>query len=145
MYNGKSFYFSYGWLMKNVSLVLLLLVALAIPSVAQTQSNTTKSIRAEAYLHFAKARLAAEQGQLADAITEYKKALELDANNSQIYSEMAETYLRAQQVRNAVTAAQSAVKADPDNVDGHKILASVYASMLSDANANTPVTEQMVN
>src|SRR5215467_16295063 len=114
--------------MKKVFMVLLV-VALAVPSFAQTQS---KSTRGEAYLHFSKARLAAEQGQFNDAINEYKKAQELDPNNSAIYSEMADTYLRDQRDRDAVTATQSAIKIDPDNIDAHKILASVYTSMLGD-------------
>src|SRR5438093_9035515 len=123
--------------MKKVSL-LLLAMALAIPSSGFAQ---TKSTRGEAYLHFSKARMLAEQGQVNEAINEYKKALELDPNNAAIYSEMAETYLRAQRVRDAVAAAQSAVKADPNNIDGHKILASVYTSMIGDSNPRQPISE----
>ncbi len=125
--------------MKKVLLVLLV-VAITVPSYAQT-----KSPRAEAYLHFSKARIAAESGQLTEAINEYKKALELDPNSSLIYSEMADTYLRSQRVRDAVDAAQKAVKADPENVDAHKILASVYTNMIGDSNASAPVTEDTVN
>src|SRR4051812_17584406 len=114
MYNEPSLDLSNGWLMKNPLLVLLLVVAFALPSFAQTPSNSTKSTRGEAYLHFAKARLLAEEArklaeqrqpnttQLNQAIDEYKKALELDPNNSLIYSEMAETYLEAQRVQSAV-------------------------------------------
>src|SRR5262245_7389284 len=141
MYNDRSVYFSDGWLMKKVSMVLLLMLAVTIPSFPQA----TKSNRTEAYFHFSRARMLAEQGQLTDAINEYKKALELDANNSLIYSEMAETYLRGQRVREAVDSAQKAIKADPDNVDAHKILASVYTSLISDSSANAPIAEETVN
>jgi len=130
--------------MKKVLLVLLV-VAIALPSFSQTRPNGTKSNRGEAYLHFTKARMLAEQGQLNDAVNEYKKALELDPNNSLIYSEMADTYLRAQRVRDAVGAAQSAIKADPNNIDAHKILASVYTSMLGDSNPNQPISEDTIN
>src|SRR5262245_44675828 len=124
MYNGRSVYFSDGWLMKKVSMVLLMMLAVTIPSFPQA----TKSNRTEAYFHFSKARMLAEQGQVNEAINEFKKALDLDPNNSLIYSEMAETYLRAPspRVREAVDAAQKAIKTDPDNADAHKILASVY-------------------
>src|SRR5215831_20605443 len=105
MYNEQSRDISNGWHMKKVFLVLLVM-ALAVPSFSQAQA---KSNRGEAYLHFAKARLAAEQGQFNDAISEYKKALDLDQNNASIYAEMADTYLRAQRVREAVSAAQSAI------------------------------------
>jgi tetratricopeptide (TPR) repeat protein len=130
--------------MKKVMLVLLL-VAFAVPSFPEAWQSPTKSARGEAYMHFTKARMAAEQGQLNEAITEYKKALELDPNNSSIYSEMAETYLQGQRVQLAVSSAQSAVKADPDNIDAHKILASVYTNMIGNANPNQPVTEDTVN
>jgi tetratricopeptide (TPR) repeat protein len=123
--------------MKNV-FVALLIVAFAVPSFSQT-----KSPRAEAYLHFSKARLAAEAGQLNEAIAEYKKALEFDPNNSDIYSEMADTYLRGQRVRDALDSAQKAVKANANNGDAHKILASIYTSMIGDN--NQPVTEDTVN
>src|SRR5262245_66052177 len=119
MYNGRSVYFSDGWLMKKVSMVLLML-AFTIPSFPQA----TKSNRTEAYFHFSKARMLAEQGQVNEAINEFKKALDLDPNNSLIYSEMAETYLRSPspRVREAVDAAQKAIKDDTDNADGHKLL-----------------------
>src|SRR5215475_2773405 len=140
MYNVKSLDFSNGWHMKKV-FVVLLVSALAVPSFSQAQ---TKSTRGEAYLHFAKARLAAEQGQFNDAITEYKKALDLDANNASIYAEMADTYLRAQRVREAVSAAQSVIKIDLNNIDAHKILASVYTSMLGDS-AGQPINQDTIN
>jgi tetratricopeptide (TPR) repeat protein len=126
--------------MKKLLLVLLV-IALAVPSLSFAQ---TKNARGESYLHFAKARLAAEQGQYNDAINEYKKALELDPGNSSIYSEMADTYLRAQRVQLAVAAAQSAIKADANNVDAHKILASVYTSMLGDTSGQ-PISQDTIN
>src|SRR4030095_12263172 len=104
--------------MKKVSMVLLLMLAFTIPSFPQA----TKSNRTEAYFHFYKARMLAAQGQVNDATTQSKKALDLDPKNSQIYSEMAETYLRAQspRIREAVDAAEKAVKADADHVDAHE-------------------------
>ncbi len=132
--------------MKKVFLVLPLVVVLVVPSVALPQANTPKSTRAEAYLHFARARMFSDDPtRLNEAIAEYKKALELDPNNSLIYSEMAETYMRGQRVRDAVDAAQKSVKADPDNVDAHKILAAIYTSLISESNSNQPVTEEQVN
>jgi len=131
--------------MKNPLLVLLVVVAFALPSFAQAPSTSAKSTRGEAYLHFTNARMLAEKGQLNEAINEYKKALELDPNNSLIYSEMAETYLQAQRVQLAVSTAQSAVKADPGNIDAHKILASVYTNLIGDSNPNQPATVDTVN
>src|SRR5580704_9388409 len=143
MYTVFSRDFSNGWLMKKVFSVLLLLVAFSASSFPQ--ANPTNSQRSEAYLHFTKARMLAEQGQVNDSIAEYKKALDLDPGNSEIYSGMAETYMRAQRVREAVDAAQKAVKADPNNIDAHKILASVYTTLIGDSNNNQPITEDTVN
>ena len=80
--------------MTKYLLVLLLVLALAVAAFAQGQTNA----RAEAYYHFSKGRLLDDQGQASQAIDEYKKALELDPNNSLIYSEMAESYLRNNRV-----------------------------------------------
>ncbi len=129
--------------MKKVFSALLLLVAFSASFFSQTTPTNTQ--RSEAYLHFTKARMLAEQGQVNDSIAEYKKALDLDPGNSEIYSGMAETYMRAQRVREAVDAAQKAVKADPDNIDAHKILASVYTTLIGDSNNNQPITEDTIN
>jgi tetratricopeptide (TPR) repeat protein len=132
--------------MKKVFLVPLLLVAFAIPSFSQTPKDSPKSGRGEAYLHFAKARMLADSGKVNDAIAEYKKALEGDPDNPAIFAEMADTYLRAQppRVREAVAAAQSAIKLDANNIDAHKILASIYTSMVGDSSGRA-ATEDTVN
>src|SRR5882762_6149401 len=98
--------------MTKYLLVLLLVSATAISGFAQTANK-----RAEAYYHFSKARLLDDQGQASQAIEEYKKALELDPNNSLIFSEMAESYMRNNRVREAVDTAEKAVRANPDNVE----------------------------
>ncbi len=76
-----------------------------------------------------------EQGQASQAIEEYKKALELDPNNSMIFSEMAESYMRNNRVREAVDTAEKAVRANPDNVEAHKLLSQIYVQLIGRANA----------
>src|SRR5215475_15623373 len=97
-------------------IVLLLTLAMAVPGFTQSQSA-----RSEAYYHFSKARLLDDQGQAGQAIDEYKKALELDPNNSLIYSEMAESYLRNSKPREAAETANKAIQIDPDNIEAHKL------------------------
>jgi tetratricopeptide (TPR) repeat protein len=129
--------------MKTRSLaLLLLLLAVATSGFAQqAQSNA----RAQAYYHFSKARLLDDQGQSNQAIDEFKKALELDPNNSLIYSEMAETYLKNNRIQLALDAAEKAVKADPDNIDAHRLLGSIYVQPIARANAQQPPSAETIN
>src|SRR5437763_6589198 len=101
---------------KNL-LILLLGPVFAITGFAQGQTNA----QAQAYYHFSKARLLDDQGQASQAIDEFKKALELDPNNSLIYSEMAESYLRNNRLADARDMAQKAVQIDPNNIEAHKL------------------------
>ena len=128
-------------LMNKYLLVLLLVPALAATGFAQGQTNA----RAQAYYHFSKGRLLDDQGQANQAIDEYKKALDIDPNNSLIYSEMAETYLRNNRAQNAVDAANKAIQLDRDNIEAHKLLSQVYLQIISRANAQQPPREDTVN
>jgi tetratricopeptide (TPR) repeat protein len=120
---------------------LLLVPAFAATSLAQGQTNA----RAQAYYHFSKGRLLDDQGQTNQAIDEYKKALELDPNNSLIYSEMAETYLRNNKQREAVDTATKAIQIDRDNIEAHKLLSSIYLQIIGRANAQQPPTVDTIN
>src|SRR5438067_4756550 len=104
--------------MNKFLVVLLLVPAVAITGFAQGQTNA----RAQAYYHFSKARLLDDEGQAPQAIDEYKKALDLDPNNSLIYSEMAESYLRNNRAREAADTATKAIQIDPNNIEAHKLL-----------------------
>src|SRR5260370_1820502 len=117
--------------MKKYLLVLLLALGFATTGFTQAKTNS----RLEAYYHFSKARLLDDAGQPGQAIDEFKKALELDPNNSLIYSEMAESYLRNNRLREAVDTAQKAIQADADNIEAHKLLTTVYLQVIRRANA----------
>jgi tetratricopeptide (TPR) repeat protein len=127
--------------MNKYLLVLLLVPALAVTALAQGQTNA----RAQAYYHFSRGRLLDDQGQSSQAIDEFKKALELDPNNSNIYSEMAESYLRNNRVREAVDNATKAIQLDRDNIEAHKLLSTIYLQMISRANAQQPPTPETIN
>src|SRR5439155_4714161 len=124
--------------------VLLLVLASATTCfghATQAQTNT----RSQAYYHFSRARILDEQGQAGQAIDEYKKALELDPNNSMIYSEMAESYLRNNRVREAVETAERAIRVDADNLEAHKLLSSIYIQLIGRANAQQPPSAETIN
>ena len=124
--------------------VLLLVLASATTCFGQaTQAQT--NTRSQAYYHFSRARILDEQGQAGQAIDEYKKALELDPNNSMIYSEMAESYLRNNRVREAVETAERAIRVDADNLEAHKLLSSIYIQLIGRANAQQPPSAETIN
>ncbi len=119
----------------------LLTTGVATAGFAQAKSTS----RNEAYYHFSKARMLDDQGQAAQAIEEYKKALDLDPNNSLIFSEMGESYLRNNRLREAVDVAQKAIQADRDNIEAHKILSTVYLQVIGRANAQQPPSTETIN
>src|SRR5436309_7966020 len=123
-------------------LLFVLLLSVATTGFSQT---TRANTRTQAYYHFSKARMLDEQGQANQAIDEYKKALELDPNNSLIFSEMAESYLRNNRLREAVDVAQKAIQADRDNVEAHKLLTTVYLQVIGRANAQQPPSAETIN
>ena len=122
-------------------LVLVLALAFATSGFAQAKADS----RTEAYYHFSKARLLDDQGEPGQAIDEFKKALELDPNNSEILSEMAESYLRNNRLREAVETAQKAIQVDRDNVEAHKLLTTVYLQVIGRANAQQPPSVETIN
>jgi len=127
--------------MNRYFLAMMLVLVFAANILAQGQTNT----RAQAYYHFSKARLLDEQGQANQAIDEYKKALELEPNNSLIYSEMAESYARNNKVREASETANKAIQIDADNIEAHKLLSTIYLQIIGRANAQQPPSVDTIN
>ena len=121
--------------------VLLLLVVTATTGLAQSQTNT----RTEAYYHFSKARFLDDQGQANQAIDEYKKALEFDPNNSLIFSEMAQSYLRNNHLREAADTAAKAIAIDKDDIEAHKLLTTIYLQAIGRATAQQPPSPETIN
>jgi Tfp pilus assembly protein PilF len=127
--------------MNRYLLVLVLVLAFGTTGFGQAKANA----REEAYYHFSKGRLLDDQGQPAQAVEEYQKALEQDPNNSLIYSEMAASYLRNNRLREAVETAQKAIQADNDNVEAHKLLTTVFLQVIGRANAQQPPSVDTIN
>jgi tetratricopeptide (TPR) repeat protein len=127
--------------MNRYFLAMMLVLVFAANIFAQGQTNT----RAQAYYHFSKARMLDDQGQANQAIDEFKKALELEPNNSLIYSEMAESYARNNKAREAVETANKAVQIDADNIEAHKLLSTIYLQIIGRANAQQPPSVDTIN
>ena len=77
------------------------------------------------------------------SIESYKKALELAPGSSVIMERLAEIYAKSQHIRDAVELAQAALKADPDNVEAHRLLARIYVRTLGDLSAGDVQKENL--
>src|SRR5262245_1856898 len=129
--------------MKKGFLGLVLLSFVSSGLAQTTPADPTQSKRSETYYHFSLAILLDEQGDWTKAIEEYKKALELDPNNSLIYSEMAETYFRNNRAREAVETAQNAVSLNQNNTEDHKLVRSVYMTAITNSGPQGPTKQNI--
>jgi tetratricopeptide (TPR) repeat protein len=120
-------------------------VAAVIPAFGQAQPAppATASVsgdRAAAYYNFAMAHLNAElagaygnRGEYVNkAIDFYRQAMKLDPRSSYIGEELADFYVQAGQLERATALANDLIKANPDSVSAHKILARIYSRQIGD-------------
>jgi tetratricopeptide (TPR) repeat protein len=71
----------------------------------------------------------AEQDDEAGAIAAYKRAMELDPTSADVPAELAGLYLENNKVQEATAAAEQALKIEPANREGNRVLGIVYAAM----------------
>lgn len=101
--------------------------------------------QAEAYYHFSMGRLLEEGGDSLKAQDEYKKAIELDPQSSSLRLEMANVQLRRRNLRMALQETEAAIRLNPDNVEAHKLLATIYLGVVGneDPNASSASAEYL--
>jgi len=113
------------------SALFLVVITWAGSAAAQTApapaASSTKS--AEAYAQFLIGHRLAENEDEAGAIAAYKKAMELDPTAADIPAELAGLYLQQNKIQEAMTTAQQALKVEPENREGNRVLGIVYAAM----------------
>jgi tetratricopeptide (TPR) repeat protein len=97
----------------------------------QEGEPSVSSRTAEAYYLFARGHMLEDDGEWDAALESYEEALALDPTNSSIYSEIAASYAGRGIWRDAVDYANRAISADPDNLEAHRLLGSIYTSLLS--------------
>lgn len=119
-----------------------------------TPSLTTPD-RASSYYHAALAHTYEEmatnygrQDYATRAEEEFKLALNADPQSPELAAQLAELYFRTGRIRQAIETAQAIVQKDPNNLDAHKVLGSIYLRSLGEQqNAASQVApaEQMVD
>jgi len=108
-----------------------------------TPANTgDQGTRGDIYYYFTIGHVDEQQYELTgraelatQAIDAYKKALELAPDSPVIRERLAEIYAKSQRMHEAVEQAQATLKADPNNVDAHRLLARIYVRELGDLGA----------
>jgi tetratricopeptide (TPR) repeat protein len=120
--------------MKLVVLVAALGVSVplaAAPARAQRAAPppSTPDKIAEAYNQFLLGHRLEDKDDEAGAVAAYKRAMELDPTAADIPAELAGLYLRQNKVKEAMDAAEAALKIAPLNREGNRVLGTIYAAL----------------
>ena len=91
--------------------------------------RTPLAASAEAYYQFLLGRHLEGDGQIDKAVAAYQRAAALDPASSAIPAELAGLYARQGRIKDATGAADAALKLNPADVDAHRVLGSIYASL----------------
>ena len=83
---------------------------------------------AEAYFHFAMAKLAQRQQRYDAAVAFLRQAAEADPGSASIQAELASTFMIVRDYPAAEKAAQRALELEPENAPAHTVLAHLYYS-----------------
>jgi tetratricopeptide (TPR) repeat protein len=117
--------------------------ASSVPSSGASASATSAPGRVpdhgEAYYHFVLARRYEELAGIGNrsdlverAIAEYKAAMAADPDSLFLRTQLAELYYRVSRVGDAIHEAEGVLQANPDQVDAHRLLASIYLHSLGE-------------
>jgi tetratricopeptide (TPR) repeat protein len=139
-------YFHFKSLRANFFLAAGLAAALLPAHAAQKYDGPTlppvtkqaSSVKAAAYYHYSLghlyAEMAASYGNRSDylnkAIENFRLAMKEDPEADFLVEDIAELYLAAGRVKDAVEEAQNALKADPSQLNAHRVLAHIYRSQI---------------
>jgi len=103
------------------------------------QAPSAKADKAAAYYHFAMAHMYEEQMMVygrsdlaTKAIQEFRAAVEADPTSEYLTSGLAELYDKTGRKHDAVLEVQDILKRDPNNLQAHKLLGSIYLRSLGE-------------
>jgi len=98
----------------------------------------------EAYYHFVLARRYEELAGIGNrsdlverAVAEYKAAIAADPDSLFLRTQLAELYYRVSRVGDAIHEAEAVLQANPDQVDAHRLRASIYLHSLGENGASS--------
>ncbi len=131
--------------------VLCTSAAMAQTSTPKPASDGAKPDKGAAYFNYSMAHifadLAAANGNRAEylnpAIEYYKNAIKADPKAGFMSTELSDLYVQAGLGNRAVTEAEAALKANPNDLSARRILGRIYARLIGDPQANR-IREDMV-
>lgn len=119
---------------------------------AQTAAAKPSAVpdRSAAYYHYSLAHMYEDMvtnygrpEYAAQAIEEYKLALDADPTSKELAAGLADTYFKLGRIRDSILAAQDLIKRDPSNLEAHKLLGRIYLRSLGDMDQGAQ-TEQIL-
>ena len=97
---------------------------------AQTvPARPSAAVTGEAYFLFIQGRTLEAKGDLSGAIAAYRKAIDLAPQSGDVRAELAGLYAREGKAAEAISEAESALKADAANQEAHRILGFVRSAL----------------
>jgi tetratricopeptide (TPR) repeat protein len=96
--------------------------------------------RAASYYHFSLARGLEETGNFLSAVDEYRKAVQADPQSASLYVELSNAYLRHRQFGKAIQEAENAIRVNPNSLEAHRLLGSIYYNLIRSEDPNRSPT-----
>lgn len=109
--------------------------ALAMPgaAAAQTESRQAPAARtADAYFQFILGRHLESEGEVDRAVEAFREAARLDPSSAEVRAELAGLYARQGRLDDAIAEARGALAIDDDNHEAHRVLGTLYASVIEE-------------
>ncbi|MBI4909601.1 MAG: tetratricopeptide repeat protein [Acidobacteria bacterium] len=137
--------------MKNIALRSILTLALVLPAYPQDAPADKKGDKAGAYYNFAMGHLYAElaaaynnRGEFFNkAIEHYRAAMKADPSAGFLTEELAELYIQAGKIRDAVLEAEEGLKNNPKDANLRRVLGRIYTRMIGNSQTNS-INEEML-
>src|SRR3954452_20538872 len=116
-------------------LVLALTSALAVQSPAPPPAGDAQP---DAKYYFLIGRYLEGAGKVNDAVAAFKKAIELEPKSAEPRAELAGLYARQDKAREALDAAEDALKVGPTNEEANRVLGTVLAALAEQRQPGRP-------